>query len=234
MKILSIGNSFSQDPHAHLHELAAQNGLDIYAVNLYISACSLRTHAVHLADGHDAYDLEINGASTGQKISIAAALAMENWDVVTLQQVSHLSGIPSSYFPWFGQLVDAVKAACPKAQIWFQHTWAYATNSNHPLYKLYNHDQQTMLRRAEKCKDMVTRIWRLPVISTGDVIQRLRPLIGEECLHRDTFHLSFDYGRLAAAATWIKTLTGNNLAKQPYRDFDQTLTDTIFDEVNQL
>lgn len=234
MKILSIGNSFSQDPHSHLHELAAQNGIDIYAVNLYISACSLRTHAARLSDGRDAYDLEINGEPTGDKISIAAALAMDEWDVITLQQVSHLSGLPSSYFPWFGQLVDAVKAACPKAQIWFQHTWAYATESNHPLYKLYNHDQQTMLRRAEKCKDMVTRIWHLPVISTGDVIQRLRPILGEDRLHRDTFHLSLDYGRLAAAATWIKTLTGKNLAKQPYRDFDQTLTDAIFNEVNKL
>jgi hypothetical protein len=234
MKILSIGNSFSQDPHAHLHELAAQNGLDIYAVNLYISACSLRTHAVCLANGSDAYELEINGASTGRKISIAAALAMEDWDVITLQQVSHLTGIPSSYFPHFGQLYHAVKAACPRAQIWFQHTWAYAADSNHPLYKLYNRDQQTMLRRAEACKDMVVRIWNTPVIPTGDVIQRLRPIVGEERLHRDTFHLSLDYGRLAAAAVWIKTLTGRNLIKQPYRDFDRSLTDAIFDEVNKL
>jgi hypothetical protein len=39
---------------------------------------------------------------------------------------------------------------------------------------------------------------------------------------------------LAAAAVWIKTLTGQNLIKQPYRDFDRSLTDAIFDEVNKL
>ncbi len=234
MKVLSIGNSFSQDPHAHLHDLAAQNGVEIYACNLYVSACSLRTHAANLSVNADAYDLEINGMSTGRKISIADALAMDEWDVITLQQVSHLSGLPSSYFPWFGQLYDAVKAACPKAQIWFQYTWAYATDSTHPLYKLYDHDQQTMLRRAAKCREMVERIWQIPIIDTGTVIQNLRPLLGEDRLHRDTFHLSLDYGRLAAAAVWVKTLTGKNLAKQPYRDFDQALTDIIFDEVNKL
>lgn len=234
MNILSIGNSFSQDPHAHLHDLAAQNGLDLYCVNLYVSACSLRTHAVNLAGEREAYELEINGKSTGKSVSIQAALAMAEWDVITLQQVSHLSGIPSSYMPWFGQLWEAVKTACPQARIWFQHTWAYAVNSDHPLYKLYGKDQQAMLACAEKCKDMVVRIWDLPVIPTGDVIQRLRPILGEDKIHRDTFHLSYDYGRLAAAATWIKTLTGQNLKLQPYADLDPALTDRIFTEVNAL
>ena len=233
MKILSIGNSFSQDPHAHLHRLAEQNGVEIYACNLYISACSLRTHAASLHSGAAAYDLEINGEGTGRKISIADALAMEEWDVVTLQQVSHLSGLPASYFPWFGQLYNAVKGACPKAQIWFQYTWAYATESTHPLYKLYNKDQQTMIRRAARCRDMVTRIWGLPVIDTGSVIQALRPVLGEERLHRDTFHLSYDYGRLAAAAVWFRTLTGKSLIKQPFGEMDAALTDLIFDEVNK-
>ncbi len=234
MKILSIGNSFSQDSHAYLHDLAAQNGLDIYAVNLYVAACSLHTHAVNLAENKAAYDLEINGKPTGDKIGIAEALNMADWDVITLQQVSGLSGLRDSYFPWFEQLLDAVKAACPKAQIWFHYTWAYATNSDHPHYKFYNYDQQTMLARAEECKNMVVQNWALPVIPTGDVIQHLRPVLGEDKLHRDTFHLSYDYGRLAAAATWFKTLTGQPIKIQPYRDLDPSLVELIYQEVNAL
>lgn len=234
MKILSIGNSFSQDPHAHLHDLAAQNGLDIYAVNLYVSACSLHTHAVNLAENNPAYDLEINGKPTGEKIGIAQALKMDEWDIITLQQVSGLSGLRDTYFPWFEQVYGAVKEACPKAQIWFQYTWAYATNSTHKHFKFYDNNQQTMLARAAECRDMIVQNWGLPVIPTGEVIQRLRPILGEDKIHRDTFHLSYDYGRLAAAATWIKTLTGQNLKLQPYADLDPALTDRIFTEVNAL
>lgn len=234
MRILSIGNSFSQDAHAYLHDLAAQNGLDIYTANLFIGGCSLSTHAVNLAQNEAAYELEINGQPTGRRVSIFDALAMDNWDVITLQQVSNLSGVASSYFPWFGQIYDAVKVACPKAHIWFHYTWAYAVNSTHPAFRTYDCDQQTMFSRSMECRDMVVKNYGVPVIPTGEVIQRLRPILGEERIHRDTFHLSFDYGRLAAAATWIKVLTGQSLKIQPFGGLDSALTDRIFSEVNTL
>ena len=44
MKVLSIGNSFSQDAHKWLHKLAENNGVDLETVNLYIGGCSLETH----------------------------------------------------------------------------------------------------------------------------------------------------------------------------------------------
>ncbi len=234
MKILSIGNSFSQDAHAHLHELAAQNGIDLYTVNLYIGGCSLHTHWNHVVDAAPAYDLEINGCGTGKHISIPDALAMEDWDVITLQQVSHLSGMPASYFPWFGQLYDYVRKERPKARIYFHRTWAYAADSNHSYYGLYNHDQKLMLHCIELCAQMVDKIWALPVIPTGPVIERLRPQLGDARIHRDKFHLSLDYGRLAAAATWFKTLTGQPIKIQPYRDLDPSLIERIYQEVNAL
>lgn len=36
MKILSIGNSFSQDAHKWLHKLAKVNGVEFEIANLYI------------------------------------------------------------------------------------------------------------------------------------------------------------------------------------------------------
>ena len=44
MRILSIGNSFSQDAHKWLHELAQDNDVDLETVNLYIGGCSLKMH----------------------------------------------------------------------------------------------------------------------------------------------------------------------------------------------
>ena len=44
MKILSIGNSFSEDAQRYLHQIANANGDDIFCANLYIGGCSLERH----------------------------------------------------------------------------------------------------------------------------------------------------------------------------------------------
>lgn len=44
MKILSIGNSFSQDAQRYLHRLAKHEGVQLKTVNLYIGGCSLQRH----------------------------------------------------------------------------------------------------------------------------------------------------------------------------------------------
>ncbi len=50
MKILSIGNSFSQDAHRYLYEIAKKDGVDVKPVNLYIGGCSLRTHYINMLE----------------------------------------------------------------------------------------------------------------------------------------------------------------------------------------
>ena len=41
MKVLAIGNSFSQDATRYLHQIAKANQFDLKVVNLYIGGCSL-------------------------------------------------------------------------------------------------------------------------------------------------------------------------------------------------
>ena len=44
MKVLAIGNSFSQDATHYLHKIAASDGVEMKVVNLYIGGCSLEQH----------------------------------------------------------------------------------------------------------------------------------------------------------------------------------------------
>ncbi|MGN1128615.1 MAG: DUF4886 domain-containing protein, partial [Candidatus Flemingiibacterium sp.] len=44
LKVLSIGNSFSQDAQRWLHDIAAADGVELLAKNLYIGGCSLERH----------------------------------------------------------------------------------------------------------------------------------------------------------------------------------------------
>lgn len=92
MKVLSIGNSFSQDAHKWLYDVCKSGDEEIYNVNLYIGGCSLETHRKNFCGDEPAYDYEIKGEAV-KKISLKEAILSENWDVITFQQASYCSGM---------------------------------------------------------------------------------------------------------------------------------------------
>lgn len=229
MKVLSIGNSFSQDAHHWLKQICESAGFDIHCVNLYIGGCSLEMHCRNLESNEDTYELEINGktaydlqlsGSQIEKTSILNALRSDKWDVVTLQQVSSLSGRPQSYFPYLCKLAEFVKKECGEARIYWHQTWSYEQNSLHPNFIHYNCDQKEMYRRGRDCALMAAKLIGAEIIPAGDVIQRLRDNVPEfdfaktgRSLNRDGFHLSELYGRYAAALIWYYCLCGGDIGK---------------------
>lgn len=52
-------------------------------------------------------------------------LTRVKWDVVTIQQASHLSWKKDSYHPWGDDLVKTVRTLAPQAKIVVQETWSY-------------------------------------------------------------------------------------------------------------
>ena len=241
MKILSIGNSFSQDAHKWLHSLAAANGVDIETANLYIGGCSLETHWTNVTENNDYYDLEFNGNSAERKISITNALKMENWNIITLQQVSHLSGIPESFEPYLSNLANHIKEIQPNARLYFHQTWAYETDSEHECFSNYNKDQHRMYDCVISATEKAAKSINAKIIPVGVVIQNLRENTtefnyknGGLSLCRDGFHLSLDYGRYAAAATWFSTLTGKPIKSDNFENFDKKLINIINSTVNTL
>ena len=80
-----------------------------------------------------------------------------------------------------------------------------------------------------------------PLIPSGTVIQYLRNNVpefdyknGGLSLCRDGFHLSLDYGRFAAAAAWLATLTGKAVKVTAFENFDSAILSKITDAVNRL
>ena len=234
MKLLSIGNSFSQDAQQWLHQIAVANGVELETTNLMIGGCSLETHWHHMTDGESAYYLEQNGQSCDRTVTLPEGLALAEWDVVTVQQVSSHSGRPQTYVPYLVELVAFVKEKCPKAKIYFHQTWAYEIDSEHGDFPYYNRDQKEMFRRICDCTAMVCRLIDATVLPSGPVVQYLRENTpefdyknGGLSLNRDGFHLSWDYGRYAAAATWFKVLTGKTPAVNAFPEWDAHLVDVI-------
>lgn len=222
VKILCIGNSFSQDANAYFHDLAARGGKDVKAVNLYIGGCPLKAHWENAQSGAAAYDYELNGHGTGRKISISDALAEEGWDFVTLQQASHDSGQEETYQPYLNELSAWVRQRAPHARQLIHETWAYETDSAHSEFARYGNDQQVMYDRLRAAYQKAAAAIGAPIIPSGDVIQALRGLPafdyphGGQSLCRDGFHMHLVYGRYAVAATWYETVLGGNVLENDF------------------
>ncbi len=215
-RILAIGNSFSQDAMAYLSQLAASGGVEAEAVNLYIGGCSLKTHWENWQSGAAAYELERNGASQGRMVSVREMLDEGGWYVVTLQQASHDSGQPESYYPYIRLLAAEVRARAPQARLWVHQTWAYEVDSSHPAFERYQHSQAAMFRALEAAYSQAAEAIAAPLIPSGTLIQRLRALPpfdyahGGRSLCRDGFHMDLIYGRYALAAAWYECLMGGD------------------------
>lgn len=241
MKILSIGNSFSEDAHRWLHTLAELHNVDIQTANLYIGGCSLETHWKNFEENNAFYDYQVNGNEAEEKISIKDALLREKWDIVTLQQVSDLSGLPESYEPYISALYEKVKTTLPDAEIRLHRTWAYEIDSEHPGFVNYNNSQQEMYKKIKSATKEIAEKLNIKIIPSGDTIQTLRESTkafdyqnGGVSLCRDGYHLTYDIGRFAAAATWFVCLTEEKITVTEFEDFDKRLVRVIIETANSL
>lgn len=232
MKILSIGNSFSQDSTALLQLLTDK----ITARNLYIGGCSLDMHAANIENDAAKYELQENGEKMQNAlVGVKEALISDKWDYITVQQVSGRSGVYESFYPYLGELLDYVRKYSD-AEIVLHETWSYEIGSGHHDFAIYNSDREQMAQAIKKTYEKVSAKENLRIIRVGEAVQNLRakPSFdyknGGLSLTRDGFHLSLSYGRLLAASVWCKFFTGeipqyfnNENLSQPMREVLEVL-----------
>lgn len=222
IKILAVGNSFSEDATKYLSCLTRAAGIDAKIVNLYIGGCSLETHANNIREDACGYEYQPGGINTGVNYSVKEGLLEEEWDFVTMQQASHDSGWEETYFPHMQALSDYIAEYAPSARQLIHQTWAYELDSDHWAFERYEKDQQKMYDQLEAAYLQAADILTLDIIPCGKVVQTLRKLPefdypnGGLSLCRDGFHMSYIYGRYAVAATWYETLIGADIRENPY------------------
>lgn len=218
MKILSIGNSFSQDAQSYLHRIANHDGVNLKTVNLYIGGCTLRQHYINMLEDNANYDFEFNGENTGIKVSIRQALASDNWDFITLQQASGYSVKYETFSPYIEALAKFVRKYCPHAKILIHQTWAYEAGSD-KLKGLsdFSTPEEMMGSVRETYAKAAKEINADGIIPCGEAMLKATQM-GIEKVHRDTFHASFGVGRYLLALCWYKTLTGADISNNTFND----------------
>ena len=233
MNVLSIGNSFSQDAQRYLNRIARADGIKLNTFNLYIGGCSLYTHYKNMIGDNEAYLLEMNGESTGFKVSIKEALLTRDWDVVTLQQVSSQSPYYDTYQPYLNSLVALVKHCVPKAKIVLHQTWAYEKDSKRLTEELGYKKHEDMFKDIKKaCSKAAKEIDADFIIPSGELFQKLLSS-GIEKVHRDTYHASLGLGRYALGLLWYKALTKNDVSNNPFNNFDEEISQKDIETVKK-
>lgn len=218
LKVLAIGNSFSNDTTEYLYDIAVAHGMtDVVIGRLYYGACTVQQHATYAKNNKTVYDYYKNTFGYWDKVTgvnMLHGLEDENWDIITLQQASGTSGVAESYDGCLEELIMYVNEhkTNPNAKLVWNMTWAYQGNSTHKDFERYGNRQDQMYRAIT---DVVQNVI-LPMdvfavtIPAGTAIQNARTGKFGDTLTIDGHHLN-TLGKVITAYTWFGIFTGKLL-----------------------
>lgn len=190
IRVLTVGNSFADNSIRFLDEITASQDVEIHVARANLGGSDLARHARHLQvfqeDPHDpeGRPYALPGGAKDARRSLVEALESEEWDFVTIQQVSRRSFDPASYEPFAATLMQTIRQRAPQAEILVHQTWAY--REDHPWFQGAEAEiaagnespnprsQAEMYRRLTAAYDQLSARYQLRVLPVGDAFQRAR------------------------------------------------------------
>jgi len=149
LKILAIGNSYTNNATEYISRIAESMGLEIKAASLYKDGCMVQGHIERYEAyenlGHDAYyssdnsikyiHLNVNGVANTSILSMQEAIASDDWDFIVMHQAPNSCDKLEKY--WTEENPDIVtlynyiqtelnKNNNTKCEIVFNQGWSFA------------------------------------------------------------------------------------------------------------
>ena len=202
LKVLAIGNSFSQSLMAQLPACAkALPGVELDFATLVIGGCSLERHWSNVEKSVDLefrpYEVQWSFASAPNgknhpfcdamkdgHANIPQFLKAVKWDIVTIQQASHASWDEKSYQPYADNLIAKVKELAPQAEVRVHQTWAYCNADKRICGDAtpgkpgsWGFDQDGMHERLSAAYKKLAEKHHLKVIPSGDAVAAYRKVL---------------------------------------------------------
>ena len=213
LKVLMIGNSFSICNLRQMPQVAESMGKKLDLASLFIGGCSLERHwhnvevaATNATFKPYRFDRIANGKNVVENgtANIPDALAMDKWDIVTIQQASHFSWDPATYHPWGDNLVAKIRELAPQAKILVQETWSYPPWDKR--LKKFGFDQVEMYARLHDAYAAFAGKYGFGIIPVGTA--------AEICADRNAlftkpdFHFNREEGEYLQALVWDAAIFG--------------------------
>ncbi|MGQ8337461.1 DUF4886 domain-containing protein [Sunxiuqinia sp. A32] len=162
VRLLAIGNSFSDNACRYLSQITQSvDSCDILIGRAMIGGCSLEKHAKLIDACEQDSSLKPYEGKTLKEI-----LQQEEWDVVTIQQVSYLSFKKESFQPYADQIYAFVEEYAPQARIYIHETWAYGPDC--ARFEKFGITMKQMYRKLKKNYRSLARHFNTPILPSGD------------------------------------------------------------------
>ena len=229
LKVLAIGNSFVDDPMAYFDAIVKGSSINRASLCVYsavIGGASLEYWANTCKKGNE---VTITRRSGQMEMTVTQAplekILAQDWDVVTVQQVSTQAQNPSKLSPHLSYLVNTIRTQCPNKDvvIAWQQVWSYWESNLEKSITNWQNINEVVKLTPNYGIDMV--------IPTGTAIQNARAteLNTIHGLTRDGKHLGYGVGRYVAACTWFEALIApvygvsvlGSTAVHPITDYEQ-------------
>lgn len=212
VRILTIGNSFADNACKYLKQITESvEGCNIIIGKANIGGCYLEKHADLMKQSELDSTLKPHNGK-----SLKEWLLTDDWDIVTIQQVSHLSFKAETYQPYADEVRDYVNKYAPQAKIYIHETWAYAPDC--PRLKGFGITSGQMFQGLKNNYEVLSERYNSPILPSGDAFNRSFKKREEIDLwsSNDRFHAN-ENGCYLAACVWFKVLFGKSPKKIKYR-----------------
>lgn len=169
LRLLLIGNSFSQNASRYLPQIAGESGHLLLIGRAEIGSCTLKKHW-DLAELSETKPDNPAGRPYKGK-SLRMLLSERKWDIVTIQQYSRHSSDSTTYMPYARKLLDLVRELQPGAKVLMPQTWAYRTDSkdfSQVTNGQYCRSEKEMWEKSRQAYHRVASELGLGVIPVGD------------------------------------------------------------------
>ncbi len=216
-KVLTIGNSFSENASAYATEIAANQGHDLLFGYLKYPSCTITQHLTNARDNNSKYKFEYTNSSgrvtvkdgVSEFASISEALTFTDWDIVVLQQGSTASEDFNTYAD-IVELIEYVKEYLPDVEIMLHETWGWGTWDSERCANI----TANYIFASQLLCDKAT------IIYSGLSIEAARMHYGDRLMFNEEDggnyqHLNA-YGKYIAGAAYVATIFGCDIKQNTY------------------
>jgi len=206
LRLLLIGNSFSQNATRYLQELAKEGKHPLIIGRAEIGGCSLQQH----------WDLN---RSTSEKPykgkSLKAILSEQKWDIVSIQQNSMNSPNIDTYYPYADSLYKLIKQCQPTAEVVLHQTWAYRSDSEtfgNVSAKGLALNEKEMWEKSRYAYQTIAKKLNVRIIPVGDAFWKVssdkkwkyvvdsdfnytNPILGELPEQKNSLHVGYYWNK---------------------------------------
>ncbi len=179
LKVLMIGNSFSNSVNVFLPKLVKAEGKHTLILEqAMIGGCTLERHIKELngALNDPKFPKKYSNWPIKGRYSLPERIVAKKWDIITIQQASHHSWSKEKTHPYADQLIAYIRKHAPQAEIIIQQTWAYR-NSDPRIggtKPKWGFDQQGMYDRLTDNYTSLAKKYGFRIIPTGMAVQIFR------------------------------------------------------------